>query len=178
MNLFARATIDVPADELWALVAHRFADVGVWASSIRSSSASVGTDAPAQAAPVSGRVCETGLAIAPSVTETITAYDEAAKTLTYEGSGLPRFVVLARNTWQVREHGPRRAQISMDAELELRSLGGRLLALPLRIQLWREGRRMLADLKHYAETGEPSGRKRRQLARQQPSTSEVASRER
>jgi hypothetical protein len=50
---------------------------------------------------VAGRVCETVLPMVPAVEETILAYDEAGRTLTYAGAGLPRFVREARNQWSV-----------------------------------------------------------------------------
>jgi hypothetical protein len=41
---------------------------------------------------------------------------------------------------------------------------GLLVALPLRLRMRRETGTVLDDLKHYAETGEPSPRKRRRVA--------------
>jgi hypothetical protein len=111
-------------------------------------------------APVDGRVCETGLRIAPRVTETIVAYDDVARTLTYEGDGLPAFVTRARNRWRVPAIAPDRCVLSLDATVELRG-AARTMAPALRVQFRREGRRVARDLKHYVERGEPSARKRR-----------------
>ncbi len=99
------------------------------------------------------------------VQETIVSYDEAARTLTYVGAGLPGFVEEARNRWQVIPVDDHRARVCVDATLELRGIIGPLLALPLRLRLAREGTKVLDDLKHYAEEGQPSPRKLRQLAK-------------
>lgn len=50
-----------------------------------------------------GRVCRTGVSLAPEVTETIIAYDKPGRTLTYQATaGMPDFVTVARRS-------PRRA---------------------------------------------------------------------
>jgi polyketide cyclase/dehydrase/lipid transport protein len=159
MRVAVETTIDAPADAVWQIVGPRFADIGQWASAIRSSRAAHAEPSD-RTAPVDGRVCETGLRIAPRVTETIVAYDDAARTLTYEGDGLPAFVTLARNRWRVTAIAPGRCVLSLDATVELRG-AARILAPALRVQFRREGRRLARDLKHYAERGEPSARKRR-----------------
>jgi len=51
----------------------------------------------------------------PTVTETITAYDPACRTLTYQATaGMPAFVTTARNRWQVTPVADRRAQVTVD----------------------------------------------------------------
>jgi hypothetical protein len=52
----------------------------------------------------------------------------------------------------------------MQASVRPRGLVERMLAVPLRLRFEREGRRTLADLKHYVEYGRPSWPKERRLA--------------
>jgi len=101
----------------------------------------------------------------PQVEETIVAYDESARTLTYAGARLPVFVSQARNRWRVTAIGDNRARVSVDATMELRGAAGWLLAVPLRVWLTREGRKTRDDLKHFVEHGQRSQRKQRRLAR-------------
>jgi hypothetical protein len=105
-------TVEAPADAVWDVIGRRFDRIGDWATAIpmstavgRSNDATAATVPPAISgivgAPVAGRVCQTGVRLLPQITETITAYDDAARSLTYQASGLPRFVITARNTWTV-----------------------------------------------------------------------------
>jgi hypothetical protein len=87
-TISASIVIAAPADVVWEAIGHRFDRVGEWATAIRSSSPAAGPPATAQA-PVAGRVCRTGLALLPEVTERITAYDEARRALTHQAELLP-----------------------------------------------------------------------------------------
>jgi hypothetical protein len=84
--LSSTITVDAPAAQVWDIVGRRFDRIGEWATAIPASGAAtvtppavVAVDAPA-AAPVAGRVCDTGIRALPRVTEMIVAYDEAAMT--------------------------------------------------------------------------------------------------
>jgi len=112
MSMLTRQiTVEAPADAVWDLVGRRFDRIGDWATAIPASTAiasappgTAPTRSPALTvvdAPVAGRVCQTGVRLLPQVTETIVAYDDAARTLTYQANGLPAFVATARNNWTV-----------------------------------------------------------------------------
>lgn len=162
MKLSNEIIIDASADRLWDVVAHQFAQIGEWATAIAASRPKpAGADADA---PPGGRVCDTGMRMFAHVEETILAYDESARTLTYAGAGLPRFVSAARNRWQVIPLDDHRACVRVVATMETRGITGRLLAIPLRVWLTREGHKTLDDLRHCAEDGYPSPRKQRRLA--------------
>lgn len=165
MRLSSEIMIYAPAERVWEIVGRRFDRIGEWATAIASSRPSGPGDAES-GVPVAGRDCQTGIRIAPRVVETILSYDDAGRRLTYEGAGLPTFVTTARNRWQVIAIDAERAHVRLEATLETRGALGRLLRLPLRVQLNREGRRLLQDLKHYAEHDQISPRKDRQLGKQ------------
>jgi len=147
VRLSVEITIEVPADRVWDIVAGGFDDIGSWASAIRSSRP---FDAGPREAPTRGhaRVCESTLRIAPQVTETLVAYDDRARTFTYEGSGLPSFVTLARNRWCVAPLSLTRCLLPLDATLEVRGGPARTLAPALRLRFLSVGRRLTRDLKH------------------------------
>ena len=85
--------IDAPADRVWQVIAHQFDRIGDWATAIPASAARCRRAVAGRRAPVPGRVCHTGIRMVPTVTETIVAYDEVARTLTYEATdGMPSFV--------------------------------------------------------------------------------------
>jgi hypothetical protein len=150
--------IDAPADTVWQVIAHEFDRIGNWATAIPASHT---LDAvSAVGAPVAGRVCQTGLRMAPAVSETVVAYDETGRTLTYEATdGIPAFVTLARNQWQVTALDERRSRVSFDAELQVRGMLGKLFRWWLLLRVGRDGKHLLDDLKHYVEHSTPSPRK-------------------
>jgi hypothetical protein len=98
----------------------------------------------------------------PDVDETIVTYDEARRTLSYVGAGLPSFVAEARNRWEAIPIDDRQTRVRMDATVRTRGILGHLLAVPFRFWARRSGARMLDDLKHYVEHGQASPRKQRQ----------------
>ena len=164
--LTSTITINAAAAHVWDIVGHHFDHIGEWATAVPASTAvpspAVEFSGVPPAAPVAGRVCDTGLRMVPQVTETIVAYDEAAMTLTYEAdAGLPKFVTLARNTWQVTSLGNQQTQVTYSGELRVRGLLGVMAKRLLLARVARDGRFLLDDLKHYAEHREPSPRKRR-----------------
>jgi hypothetical protein len=160
-SLTGNIIVAAPAERVWRVVAHGFDGIGDWATAIVASTP-VSSAVAAAGAPVAGRVCHTGIPAVPHVTETIVAYDEAAQTLTYEATaGMPAFVTLARNTWQVRPLDDTRTLVSYAARLEVRGVLGRLGRWWLLARSRRAGRHLLADLRHYVEHGTASPRKQR-----------------
>jgi Polyketide cyclase / dehydrase and lipid transport len=165
VTLARSAIIDAPADTVWEVVADQFDRIGDWATAIADSAACPAGN-PVADAPVPGRVCHTGIALVPEVTETIVAFDQPARTLVYEATaGMPAFVTRARNRWQVAAAGDARAQVSLAADLQVRGLLGWLARWWLLVQVGRTGRHLLDDLRHYCEHGTASPRKQRQLDR-------------
>jgi hypothetical protein len=182
--------VDAPADAVWDVVGRRFDRIGEWATAVPSSAAislpaadaaegpsiwSCGA-ATAVAAPVAGRVCQTGVRFAPQVQETLVLYDEAERTLTYVASGMPAFVTIARNTWSVSSLGAHRTLVSVRAVIETRGLLGLLGRWAMLAQVRRTSRHLAEDLRHYLEHGTPSPRKQLQLRRRTRAVSRRRSR--
>jgi len=110
-------------------------------------------------------VCATGVWLFPRVTETLTAYDQARHTLTYQARDLPALVTLACNTWTVVPAGERRCRVMVQAQVQARGAFGVLVGWAAAAQTWRNARLLKADLGHYIRHGTPSPRKQRQLRR-------------
>jgi hypothetical protein len=166
-QLSADLTIDAPADRVWEVIGPGFARIGEWASVIPASREAPGPDGPARAAgaSVAGRVCTTGVRLVPRVTETLIAYDQAGRTLTYQAGNLPGFVAFARNTWTVIPAGKRGCRVILEAQFQGRGARGVLAGWAAALQTRRNARRLEADLSYYLRHGAPSPRKRRQLSR-------------
>jgi hypothetical protein len=99
------------------------------------------------------------------VTETLIAYDQARRTLTYQASDLPALVTLARNTWTVIPADERRCRVVLQAQFQARGAFGVLAGWAAAAQARRNARLLEADLGHYIRHGTPSPRKQRQLRR-------------
>ena len=155
-----RDEIDVAAsaDHVWEVLGHGFAHVDGWATAIVASSPLTGPGAP-DGAPVAGRVCRTGMRLAPEVSERLTDWDDTTMTLSYAADELPRFLSAATNRWSVVLVGPDRCRVRTEAAVEPRGILGRLLLPVLRVQLRRVSGQFLDDLRVRAETGRPSARK-------------------
>ena len=156
--------IGATADEVWEVIGPGFARVSDWVSAIAASEATdearPGATGPGETglggAPSSGRACRVASPGFDRITEELTAYDPAARRLSYHvAHGMPAFVIEASNTWQARALPDGRTEFTMDAEVELAGVG-RVVGPFLRVYLSRIGRRTSRDLKAYIETGTPS----------------------
>jgi hypothetical protein len=174
-EITAQLRIDAPADLVWEVIGPGFARIGEWASVIPASApvpvpattpgSGAGLPAAVAVPPVPGRVCTTGSRILPQVTELLVAYDPAGRTLTYQASGMPAFVTLARNTWTVTPDGERACLVTLAAQFQARGVMGLLARWVAVIQSRRNARLLQTDLRHYLSHGIPSPRKQRQLSR-------------
>lgn len=173
--LFIDFVVAAPAEQVWEVIGRRFDRIGDWATAIPASTPIPGARLAASTtvanppslpavvdAPVAGRVCQTGIRLVGEITETLTAYDDTNRTLTYQATGMPAFVTLARNTWSVIAIDARTCRVSLRARFETRSRLGRWIILA---QTRCAGRHLAGDLRHYVETGTPSPRKQRRLRR-------------
>ena len=162
MRIAKSIEIEAPAERVWRIIGEEFDRVGEWATPVPHSAAAARQPINADA-PVAGRTCETSVAGFPSLNETLTAYDDAQRTLAFEiVEGMPGFVSEARNEWRIDELGPNRTQVTLDGRIETRGVG-RIMAPIMRFQLNRAIDQTVEDLQVYAATGEVSARKRRSL---------------
>lgn len=169
-DLSSHIIIDSPADTVWEVIAGRFDRIGDWATAIPASAAAPPDPGLVHlAAPVAARTCDTGIRLLPQVTETITGFDPAARTLTYQATaGMPAFVTAARNTWTVTSLTANQCRVDIAAEFTTRGILGRIARTLILTRVADDGRHLLDDLKHFTETGTPSPRKQ---SRQHPAVS-------
>jgi hypothetical protein len=154
MQIGTSIDIDAPAEQVWQIIGPGFADVSGWASAVETSRPS-GGPGPGDA-PCDGRICTVTATGFDHLTETLTHYDPATRSLTYRATrGMPRFVTLATNTWRVQPKPDGGSTFTMHATVHLAGVG-RAVAPLLRGYLLRVGRRTAGDLKSYAETGHVS----------------------
>lgn len=176
-QLTTHLSIDAPAARVWDVIGPGFARIGDWATSIPASTPApaepaipaTAASAPAAAsAPVTGRTCHTGIRLVPQVTETLIAYDENGRTLTYQASGLPAFITSARSTWTVTPADADSCRLTVIAHFRTRGVLGALGCWAMLARARLAARHLQADLRHYARHGTASPRKQRQLSRSRP----------
>jgi hypothetical protein len=169
-KLTTHLTIDAPAGQVWGVIGPGFARIGEWATSVPASAA-IPVPAPAAAspgavrAPVMGRTCSTGTRLVPHITESLTAYDEQSRTLSYQAGGLPAFITTARSTWTVTPAGEATCRVTVTGHFQTRGVLGLLGCWAILARARLTARHLQADLSHYIKHGTPSTRKQRQLSR-------------
>lgn len=159
MKIQSQLHIKAPAPTVWRVVAHEFADIGRWASSIARSTPNQEAEVPVGAA-VGGRVCEV-----PSfghIKETFIHYDEERMTFTYLADGGPFFMESASNGWTVTPFSETESTVFFDAEMILKPGWHIIMALPMRWQINKILRETTEELKYYIETGSIHPRKQAQ----------------
>ena len=156
MNLSNSLQINAPAEHVWQVVAHEFANISLWASGVPKSSINGAADVP-DGASVGGRTCDVpGFG---AVQETFIAYDEGAKTFTYAAEGGPFFMKSAHNSWRVKAIGDNKTEVSFSAQLELMPIFKMLMGWLLKRQLTAIVNDTTEELKYYIEEGKPHPRK-------------------
>lgn len=157
MRIEQHIDIEASPQRLWQVIGPGFTDVDTWASAIAHSEPTPSGD---------GRACTvSGPPAIKCITERLTAYDDAARSLTYAAeAGLPRYVLTARSTWRVQPLGPTRSRAWVCAEVKT-SAAARITVPVMHAAIRMLGRRTLRELKHYVEHGVPAPRKQQQAAR-------------
>jgi hypothetical protein len=159
IQLNDQITINAPAQKVWRVLGHEFANIGQWVSAIPHSQAVIDIPAP-DGAEVAGRVCATAVPGFAAVREQFTYYDEQAMRFAYQASdGRPFFIKRAENHWAVRALGPQTSVVESRAELDLSLFPGVFLAPLLKLLMGRVAAQFSEELKYYVEHDRPHPRK-------------------
>lgn len=163
LQMKQQTTIDAPAADVWRVIAHEFAQIDQWASFITDSEAIEGL-APPAGATVGGRAFSGAFG---DVQEGFTYYDEQAMRFGYTGIGdPPAFIKESENNWVVCALGPNEAVVESRAEMEFDFFPGLFLKPVIKMQIGRMLPKLLEELKHYVEHGQPHPRKVAAAAKQ------------
>ena len=144
MRVHRTIDIQAPADEVWQLLGPGYGDIAAWARLVSASSRTAAGD---------GRQCTiAGMPGISRLVERLTAYDDAARSLSYVvDEGMPGLVRQSGNSWQVEPTGPRSCRVSATASFRLAPWALPLTPL-LRLGVARIETQTLADLKTAAES--------------------------
>ena len=164
MDVHIETPINAPAERVWGILAHDFANVAHWAAGVKWSEAATADEAPADfdlapTAPIPGRTTDAGLVLK----EFFTAFDDDGMQFTFRAAGLPRIIRLSQNTSTVVPTGAETSTVVFDIHMELVGPFA-LLAPVLKRRLAKGLAPVQHDLKVYAETGQPSATDARSAA--------------
>jgi hypothetical protein len=169
LEIKVRTVINAPANEVWGVLAHDFANIGRWATVISDSKPDTTVSAP-EGATVGARVCSNSVPGFGDVREEFLTYDEKGKRFSYRATdGMPSFIESAVNNWSVRSIGPRQSVVEARGGVQMRLIPGLFLAPFMKLQLGRSAAQIGEELKYFIEQGQPHPRKlkaqRKQLQR-------------
>ena len=156
MELQIKQEINAPAEKVWSVLAHKFAEISEWAPNIASSRVIEMSEVPADFkvaddAPVPGRVTPNPLG---DVKEVLTEYSEENKAFTFEVAGPAPLFSHTANTTSVVANGTDKSLVTFDLQLTPKGIFN--LFSPLlkrRFQTSKFGPAgMIKDLKAYVES--------------------------
>ena len=161
MQRTLRKTINVSADSLWA-ICREFDKTAEWTSTLNHS---YGTGEPThEGATCSSRTCETNIGKGNKVVEELTMFSDQNKELSYNlMEGAPGFIILASNNWKIIDVGNNHSMIEMRVTMQMKKFAGFFLGGIITKQMEKQVNVVLDELKIYAETGEVSEAKKKQL---------------
>ena len=151
MHLRLEKRINAPADVVWQLLGREFDAIDEWADFVKTSRPISPDEVPAgltaaPTAPVPGRETMTKV----KLVEVITAYDDAARTLTFHGVGLPPVISVASDEQSVRPDGATASTVAFDITMGFR--GPFVVLGPLmKRRMTKQFDGILDDLRRHAE---------------------------
>lgn len=158
MEIKKEITIHQPIEKVWDILGNQFGQAYLWASSLNHSE---GYNAPSlEQAPCNNRACSTTQG---NIKEVIRQFDPQNYVLAYEViEGFPFFVQQGINTWKLTQKG-QHTVVNIHLVIKTTGLVGTLMAPMMKLQMNGLLSQVAQDLKHYAETGQPSPNKAKEL---------------
>jgi hypothetical protein len=164
-KLNIKKTIEVNSNpnQPWEIIGPKFLDISKWARSINKSYSNEQAPKNFNNAPAGGRYCEVnGFG---KMKEEILHFDAQKQEITWsaEGEKLPGFVNGLQNALKVEKIGENSSRITTHITADLSGIGGFLMGGMIKKNFDKVLAGFLKDLKIYAETGEISETKQREL---------------
>ncbi|MBV7337433.1 SRPBCC family protein, partial [Chloroflexi bacterium TSY] len=121
LDIHLEKEIDAPAEEVWAVLAHEFAEIDKWSSTVNVSRTLEDREVPpgfavAAEAPIPGRSTTSPVG---EIHEIFTMYCEENMEYTFRAAELPFLLAYAHNTHRVVSIGDDRSLLTFDLRMEL-----------------------------------------------------------
>lgn len=155
--------INASSDKVWEILGPNFLSISEWGTGILSSVNNPEANIKFENAPAGGRFCEVeGFG---KFEELILHYSDDAKEITWNADSLkiPGFVKGLQNAFKIEGVSDEKCRISSNLTADLKGIMGALLGGKVKGNFEKTIEIFLTDIKIYAETGEVSPRKKREL---------------
>ena len=154
MQVHIETEINAPAEKVWQILAHQFADMADWTSTLSESRVIEGDEMPAGLkvatnAPIPAR--ETVSSFATAI-EVISDYSEEEIQFTFHAANLPAILSEASNTQRVTPKGEDQCLLTFDMNLVLNGIF-KIMSPLLSRRFQKTMGGVQRELKLYAETG-------------------------
>ena len=157
-----KTKINAPADKVWEILGHQFANISEWTSVVVTSKALTaneipeGSYQPAESASVPARqTTSINKGKSATLTEVVTAYSDEHRELTFYGVGLPSFIAYASDKQSVISTGENECEVVFNVEIRLKGIF-KLFKGAAKKRFAANFKKVQNDLKIYAETGKVS----------------------
>lgn len=157
--------VNATADKAWEVIGPRFLHIGDWGRGVQKSWNNEAIKATIEGAPAGGRFCDLGkLGIAE---ESILHYDIASKEITWSAKSekIPGFIKQLQNALKVEVINDTTCVIHTNITANATGLGGLLMGGMIKKNFGKLLKGFVKDWKCYAETGEVSDTKKRELGK-------------
>ena len=163
LNIKQSIEINTSADIAWKIIGPNFINIADWAPGVNKSWNNGSVLVVFEGAPAGGRFCDLGNF--GKADERIIHYDQAQKEITWSAKidKMPSFLVYLQNALKVESISENSCRVSTNITANLKGLQGIFLSIPLKSNFTKLQKRFLKDWKTYAETGEVSEAKKREL---------------
>jgi len=165
LNIKQSIEIKTSAEKAWEIIGPNFLNITEWAPGIYKSWNNDSVPTTFEGAPAGGRFCDLGKF--GNADEQIIHYDQVQKEITWSAKidKIPSFLVDLQNALKVESISENSCRVSTNITADLKGLRGMFLSIPLKRNFTKLQKRFLKDWKTYAETGEASESKKREIAK-------------
>ncbi|NRA11986.1 MAG: SRPBCC family protein [Crocinitomicaceae bacterium] len=165
LNVNHSIEINTSSDKAWDIIGPNFINISVWARGINRSWENKNVSKKYTNAPTGGRFCEVpGLG---DLDERIIHFDELKQEISWSAASkkLPAFVSGIQNPLKVENINDSTCRVSSNISANASGIGGLLLGGMMKKNFTKAIHGFMKYLKAYAETGEISDVKKRELAK-------------
>ena len=155
--------VSVAAEKAWEIIGPNFLHIATWGRGVKKSWNNEKLPPNKPGAPAGGRFCDLGKY--GIVEETVLHYDQNKKEITWSAKSekLPGFVKNLQNALKVETTSETTCKVTTNISADAKGLGGLFMGGMIKKNFTKQLGGFVKDWKIYAETGEVSPAKKREL---------------
>lgn len=165
LDIIESIEINTSADKAWGIVGPNFLNISDWGPGVNKSWNNESVPVAFEGAPAGGRFCDLGKF--GKADERIIHFDQSKKEITWSAKidKMPSFLIDLHNALKVEEISANSCRVSTNITANLTGLRGTLLGIPIKNNFTKLLKGFVKDWKTYAETGEVSESKKREISK-------------